>query len=128
MQWCVVAVGDPAAYGGDDGVALVSNHHITSPSLFNCVGDCVTGTDGVWGERCEVDGTGRRSMRTMGQKGETRLARGLECLRTVVLAIPPGIVWVLLIWSYYVFNYLYVLNYVVSPFSQVSCIDSPWPC
>eukprot|EP00037_Helgoeca_nana_P009037 m.79666 g.79666 ORF g.79666 m.79666 type:complete len:309 (-) comp19312_c0_seq1:287-1213(-) len=57
-------------------------------------------------------------MRTMGQKGETRLARGLECLRTVVLAIPPGIVWVLLIWSYYVFNYLYVLNYVVSPFSQ----------
>lgn len=53
------------------------------------------------------------------ERPSQRLWASLECLRSFVLGIPPGIVWLLLIWSYYVFNCLYVPNYVISPLIQV---------
>eukprot|EP00035_Acanthoeca_spectabilis_P008664 m.157038 g.157038 ORF g.157038 m.157038 type:complete len:305 (+) comp14452_c0_seq3:476-1390(+) len=52
------------------------------------------------------------------ERPSQRLWASLECLRSFVLGIPPGIVWLLLIWSYYVFNCLYVPNYVISPLIQ----------
>mmetsp|Transcript_27435 Transcript_27435/g.72055 ORF Transcript_27435/g.72055 Transcript_27435/m.72055 type:complete len:311 (-) Transcript_27435:427-1359(-) len=51
-------------------------------------------------------------------KGRRQTSPQYEAFRATVLAIPPGIVWVLLAWSYYVYTVLYVPNYILNPLTQ----------
>lgn len=60
------------------------------------------------------------SRAAMAAKGMSRARVWLECIRATVLAIPPTLVVLLLMWSYYVFNYIYVRQYLVNPLEQVS--------